>query len=211
MLAGLISCEKKDKTESVTDIDGNEYQTVSIGTQLWMAENLRVKNYNDGTPIPLIAEDSEWASLTSPGFCWYENDESSDKDPYGALDNCDAGNTCKVCPQGWHVPTNEDWDLLIEYLGGDTLAGGELKETDTLHWLSPNEGATGRAGFQALPGGGHYFNGNYGWMGYYGTYWSATENSSSTANTSYMRYNSKRIYRESYGKNTGYSVRCVKD
>ena len=117
-------------SNTVTDIDGNAYHTVAIGTQVWMVENLKTTRYNDGTAIPLVTDSAVWGNLTStPGYCWYNNDMSMYKNLYGALYNWYAVSTEKLAPEGWHVPTNSEWGVLINYLGGDTSAGGAMKET----------------------------------------------------------------------------------
>ena len=136
----------------VTDIDGNVYQTVTIGTQVWMVENLKTTRYIDGTAIPLDTNSSTWGGLTTPGYCWY-NDSAIYGNTYGALYNWYAVNTGKLAPAGWHVPTDSEWTVLTTYLGGETVAGGKLKDTGTTYWQSPNTGATNASGFLALPGG----------------------------------------------------------
>jgi uncharacterized protein (TIGR02145 family) len=201
---------------ALTDIDGNEYNTTTINTQTWMVENLKTTRYKDGTPIPIVTEKTEWAGLNSPGYCWYDNNETAYKNTYGALYNWYSVNTNNLCPSGWHIPKDEEWTTLCESLGGQDIAGGKLKSIGTLEntigvWYAPNTDATNEIGFSALPGGGRYFNGNSGWMGYYGTYWTSTEASSTGAWTRYVKYNSGGILREAYSKNTGYSVRCIKD
>jgi uncharacterized protein (TIGR02145 family) len=133
---------------TVTDIDGNVYRTVKIGTQWWMAESLKSTRYNDGQPIPNITGDSEWCSLSTPAYCWYENDIAN-KETYGALYNWFAVNTGRLAPAGWHVPSREEWNTLLNFVGGQDIAGGKLKETGDAHWLSPNAGATNETGFTA--------------------------------------------------------------
>jgi uncharacterized protein (TIGR02145 family) len=140
----------------VTDKDGNHYNAVRIGNQLWMVENLKTTKYSDGTAIPNITDGTTWAATTSPAYCWYDNDASTYKDTYGGLYNRYAVMTGKLCPIGWHVPTNEDWTTLGTYLGGNAVAGGKLKEAGTAHWLSPNVGATNESGFTGLPTGYRY-------------------------------------------------------
>jgi uncharacterized protein (TIGR02145 family) len=216
LISVLIACDKDDENITVTDIDGNVYHTVKIGSQVWMVENLKVTSYNDGTPIPLVTDQAEWTSMTGPGYCWYDNEEATYKNTYGALYNWHTVNTGKLCPEGWHVPTDEEWTTLCEYLDGDTIAGGKLKAKGTIEdgdglWDSPNEGATDEYGFSALPGGGRYFNGVFGWMGHYGTCWTSTESSANNAYVRYMRYNYKVLVRDQYDKKTGYSVRCIKN
>ncbi|MCD4768678.1 MAG: fibrobacter succinogenes major paralogous domain-containing protein [Bacteroidales bacterium] len=175
----LLSCEKEEPhTGTVTDYDGNSYNTVKIGNQWWMVENLKVTKYNDGTAIPLVTDNTAWTNLTTPGYCWYNNDEATIKNPYGALYNWHTVNTSKLCPTGWHVPSDAEWTKLRNYLGGEIAAGGKLKETGTTHWDSPNTGATNETGFTGLPGGycsGHHEDSRsfYG-LGTAGDFWSAT-------------------------------------
>jgi len=214
----LISGCKKDESDNdiITDIDGNEYHTVTIGTQVWMVENLKTTNLNDKTPIEEITEGTVWASATTAAYCWYENNDTAYKNTYGALYNWHTVGTGKLCPSGWHVATDKEWDVLIDTLGGMDIAGGKIKSIGTIEnkngvWHDPNTGATDEFGFTAMPGGGRYFNGNTGWMGHYGTYWTSTESSSSAAWTRYMKYNGADVSRDAYPKVTGYSVRCIKD
>lgn len=152
----------------VADIDGNIYNTIAIGSQIWMKENLRTTKYNDGTSIPLVTNSTEWASITL-GYCWYNNDPANYKSTYGALYNflavCSIYNGGKnICPTGWHVPSYDEWVTLALYLDPNAIqfyntissvAGGKLKESGTDHWQSPNFGATNETGFTALPGGYH--------------------------------------------------------
>jgi uncharacterized protein (TIGR02145 family)/uncharacterized repeat protein (TIGR02543 family) len=146
----------------MTDYDGNEYNTVTIGTQTWTVENLRTTHYTDGTAIPLVTDSSTWGSLTSAGYCWYNNDSATYNGIYGKLYNGYVIQTGLLAPSGWHVPTLVEWDTLSLFLGGDSVSGGKLKEAGTTIWSSPNIGATNEIGFTALPGGGRslagYFN-----------------------------------------------------
>lgn len=112
--------------QTVTDIDGNVYNTVEIGTQQWMAENLKVTS-NEGTAIPLVTDGIGWNNLTTPGYCWYNNDNTTYGDVYGALYNWYGVNAGNFCPVGWHVPTDAEWTVLNDYLGGSSVAGGKLK------------------------------------------------------------------------------------
>ena len=123
-LLSFFSCEKEP--EIVTNIEGNVYKTVTIGSQVWMSENLKTTKLNDGTDIPSVTSNTEWAELSTPGYCYYDNSWSNAL-IYGALYNWHTVNTGKLCPTGWHVPTDEEWTTLITYLGGDTLVGGKLK------------------------------------------------------------------------------------
>jgi len=197
--------------QTVLDIDSNGYRIQALGSQVWLAENLRVTRLNDGTPIPLVTDSTEWDSLTTMGYCWYNNNDSAHRIPYGALYNWHAVNTSKLCPSGWHVPTNIEWDTLVSYLGGNYLAGGMLKEIGTTHWKSPNTGATNETGFTALPAGiranGKKFS-NYGCSTYF---WSATEFNKEKALNKILIYYNNTIYTDKNILNSGFSVRCMKD
>ena len=197
---------------SVTDVDGNLYTTLTIGTQVWMASNLKTTKYNDNTAIPLIIDGTQWENLSTPGYCWYNNDAPANKDTYGALYNWYTVNTGKLCPTGWHVPTNSEWSSLATYLGGEGVAGGKLKESGTSHWISPNTGATNEAGFTALPNGYRsQYSGSFVSLGRYGDIWSSTEETTSNAWSRNMSYNDSWFARSSYSKKGGFSVRCLKN
>lgn len=204
-------------TEPLTDADGNVYETVIIGDQLWMAENLKTTKYNDGTDIPLVINGWKWASLISPGFCWYDNDRETYGDIYGALYNWFAVNTDILCPDGWHVPDNEEWNILTDYLGGAEIAGGILKETGTTHWKSPNTDATNESGFTGRPGGfrSRYWDtkcyGIFGHLGKYGYWWSSSDFDANSANKRELGYNSGSVIGNYVDKGKGLSVRCIKD
>ena len=194
---------------TVTDVDGNVYQTLIIGTQTWMVGNLRTTKFNDGTAIPLVTDGTAWSADTTAAYCWYSNDISY-KGTYGALYNWYAVNTGKLCPAGWHVPTDAEWATLITYLGDSTSAGGKLKEAGTAHWFSPNTGATNSSGFTALPSGSRYSDGAFYLNGKYGWLWSTTQSTSANAWHEYLDYTSSTIFRTSGSKKIGFSVRCVK-
>ena len=221
---------------TVKDIDGNVYQTIKIGSQIWMAEDLKVTHYPNGDPIPNVIDNTAWVNLednnTDDAYCFYNNDNNTD---YGALytyaaaigDNWERDNNPKqgICPDGWHLPTDEEWKSLEIYLGmtqeqadasgwrGDD-EGGKLKETGTTHWNSPNSGADNSSEFTALAGGTRYYsNGNFAELGVIGHWWSATDIESGKAFHRALRYNETGVYRNNtgYAKSNGYSVRCVKD
>jgi uncharacterized protein (TIGR02145 family) len=197
---------------TMTDQDGNVYKTVTIGTQTWMAENLRTTTYNDGTSISNVTGATEWGNLTTGAYCNYINTASTDTiATYGRLYNWYAANTGKLAPAGWHVPTDAEWTTLIEYLGGEDVAGGKLKETGTTHWDSPNTGATNETGFTALPGGLRIYDGGFSDFGYTGYWWSATENYANYARYRRIVFNSNDVYISSSSMEMGYSVRCVMD
>jgi uncharacterized protein (TIGR02145 family) len=195
----------------VTDIDGNVYKTVKIGTQVWMAENLRTTKLKYGGTIPLVADNTAWSNLSTSGYCWYNNDETTYKATYGALYNWHTVVTGNLCPTGWHVPTDAEWTTLTTYLGGASGAGGKLKETGTVHWSSPNTGATNESGFTALPGGCRYGNGSFTDFGLYGFWWSSTASSGAYALHRNMGYNSNDVFSISIEKEAGFHVRCLKD
>lgn len=199
------------QTGTLSDIEGNTYLWIGIGGQAWMAENLKTTKYNDGTDIPLVTDTTEWDNLTTPGYCWYDNDAATYKDTYGTLYNWYTVNTDKLCPAGWHVPTDEEWTTLITYLGGERVAGGKLKEKGTLHWISPNVGATNETGFTALPGGRRNYHGFFNYRGFEGYWWSATE--SSTINAWYrgLSFSGSSVHPVYHGKEGGFSIRCLRD
>lgn len=158
----------------VRDVDGNIYKVVTIGTQTWMAENLRTTKYNNGSDIPLVTGDYNWYALQSSGYCWYDDDVSN-KSVYGALYNYYAVNTGKLCPIGWHHPDADEWAILYNYLGGLGVAGGKLREEGTTHWATSNEFTTNEYGFTALPGGYRTNMGNFITKGNYGVWWTSTD------------------------------------
>ena len=207
-----FSCSKKnDLVTSVTDQDGNVYNTVTIGTQVWMTENLRVTRYNDGTDIPLVSESGNWVNLITPGYCWY-NDSITYKNRYGAMYNWYAVNSGKLCPNGWHIPTLEEWTTLTAYLGGLPIAGGKLKESGNLHWNLPNTDATNVSKFTGLPGGYRNYNGGaFLSLNIGGTWWSSTSDTSSASWSIAVVYDSSHALLISNNNNYGISVRCVKD
>jgi uncharacterized protein (TIGR02145 family) len=195
--------------QTVRDIDGNVYKTVTIGTQTWMAENLKTTKLSDGTQIPLVSVYDEWQALTTPGYCWYDNNVTS-KNSYGALYNWYAVNSGKLCPTGWHAPTDSEWTTLTNSYGVEEIAGGKLKEKGTSHWQDPNEGATNEGGFTALPGGNRGFNGAFGDQGDFGYWWSSTGSNTTEAFYRTIGYRESSIQRAGFGrKNSGSSVRCV--
>jgi uncharacterized protein (TIGR02145 family) len=205
---------------SVTDYDGNSYSTVGVGSQLWMASNLKTTKYNDGIAIPLVTDGPTWAALTTPGYCWYNNDAATYKATYGAMYNWHTVNTGKLCPSGWHVPTDAEWHTLILTLDPSavlgtpesTIAGGKLKETGTTHWGSPNTGATNEIGFTFLPGGNrNYSTGAFGAIGTGGYGWSSTQYNTTDAWVRQMWSYNANVSRGNWGKTYGASVRCVKD
>ena len=198
-------------SEPLTDIDGNTYNTVSIGTQLWMQENLKVTTLNDGTDIALVEDNDAWFQTDDPGYSWYDNDENAYGNTYGAFYNWYAVNTGKLCPDGWHVPTDDEWTALTDYLGGEDIAGGKLKEAGSDHWLSPNTGATNETGFTALPGGYRSNGGTYYSIQTRGSWHTSSADDQTYVWRRDMQVNHERVDRWHNNKNFGFSVRCVKD
>ena len=200
-----------EETTSGTFIDsrdGNEYNWVQIGDQVWMAENLK---YLPSVVGPGIG------SQTGPYYYVYGYNgidvnaakATTNYTTYGVLYNYTAA--CNSCPAGWHLPSDAEWTELTDYLGGTSVAGGKLKETGTTHWASPNTGATNETGFTALPGGYRIDNGSFGDIGYYGFWWSATGSNAADAWFRYMDYSNSSVSRSNYYKEVGFSVRCVRD
>ena len=200
---------------AIIDIDGNTYSIVTIGTQLWTVENLKTTRYNDGTPIPLETDNTAWSSLTTPGYCWYNNDSASNANPYGALYNWYTVNTGKLVPMGWHVPSDSEWTVLTTYLGGGNVAGGPLKDTGTTYWGSPNGGATNASGFSALPGGCRW-SGVFFDIIYMGFWWSSSTFDATNSDYRYMTWGGTSGSGTSVGGGSdstsfGLSVRCLRN
>ena len=196
---------KEEGNNTVKDIDGNVYHTVTIGTQIWMAEDLRTTKYNDGALIPYVTDNKQWNSHTS-AYCYYNNDKKN-KDKYGVLYNWFPTATAKLCPVGWHVSTLNDWQTLIDYCGGWEKAGGKLKETDTIYWKSPNVGATNETGFTAIGAGGRSHDGTFSNLKISSTWWCPPR----CGDIITLSNDRTWVYViESYAEE-GYCVRCVKD
>jgi uncharacterized protein (TIGR02145 family) len=199
--------EGNSTNTTITDIDGNSYKIVEIGNQVWMAENLNTTKYNDGSDIPNVIVDATWLSLTTGAYCNYSNTPAN-SDIYGRLYNWYAVNTGKLCPIGWHVPVDTEINQLIQFNGGESLAGGKLKENGTIHWVDENVGATNESGFTGLPGGARDNSGPFYNLNTIGRFWSSTDklfmslyNNNTTA--PYYGGDGYELY--------GFSVRCIKD
>jgi uncharacterized protein (TIGR02145 family) len=198
---------------SMTDQDGNTYKTVTIGKQIWMAENLRTTKFRNGEKIILVTDSNAWKNSSSAAYCNYKNSSNIDTiATYGRLYNgyviSDSRN---IAPEGWHVPSDEEWAILIEFLGGDTVAGCKLKEDSTKHWQSPNKNVTNETGYTALPAGYRSVTGDFLSLSYYTQYWSSTVTSDNLAQLRSMYYFSNDIGKGSVSLNYGFSIRCVKD
>ena len=197
---------------SMTDQDGNVYKTIVIGTQDWMAENLKASHYRNGDLIPVVTNPNTWAGLSTGATCWYNNDSATYNCPYGKLYNwyttVDARN---LCPTGWHVPTDAEWTTLGSFLGGDVIGGGKMKSTGTQYWQSPNTAADNSSGFSGLPGGGRTFTGLYASIGTSGFWWSSSQNPTPAAWYRSLYYNFGYVNRATNYMQSGFSVRCLRD
>ncbi len=217
---------------TITDIDGNSYNTVLIGTQCWTKENLRVRRYNNGTAIQFDAaggsggSSSTWQNSTIGAHAIYAHDSvstPSNLTKYGYLYNWFAAkgiyttgtilsnDTLNICPSGWHVPTDAEWTTLTDELGGESVAGGMMKSRGTSYWNSPNTGATNEIGFSALPGGFRDSNGSFSDIRNNASFWSASELNSTNALNRNLNYFNSNVNRTNNVKSVGYSVRCIKD
>ena len=195
----------------ISDIDGNVYTSVTIGTQTWMVENLKTTKYRDGSSIANVTDGTFWAGLSTGAWCDYSN-LAANGTKYGHLYNWyAAADSRNIAPVGWHVPTDAEWTTLTAYLGGESVAGGKLKEAGTLNWASPNTGTTNETGFSALPGGSRNGSGTFYNLGYFGNWWTATEYGAGSAWPRSMFCNLGDVS-SYYGlKTNGFSVRCVRD
>ena len=199
---------------SMTDQNGNVYKTIVIGTQTWMAENLKASTYRDGTTsIPTINDAVQWTGLTTGASCWYANNSASYDCPYGKLYNWYAvADPRNLCPTGWHVPSDAEWTTLTNFLGGEALAGGKMKSTGTQYWLSPNTNATNESGFSGLPGGFRsYYFGTFSDVGTSGFWWSSSVSAAVNAWYRALNHTNSNAYRNNYDKQGGLSVRCLRD
>ncbi|MBN1388453.1 MAG: fibrobacter succinogenes major paralogous domain-containing protein, partial [Bacteroidales bacterium] len=198
----------------LTDIDANTYNTVIIGNLVWMQENLKVTKLNDGTPLPLVEDNDTWLQTDDPGYSWYNNDKDTYGDTYGAFYNWYTVNTGNLCPDGWHVPSDDEWTALTNYLGGEVVAGGKMKEAGTEHWDSPNTGATNESGFTALLGGYRSNGGQFYSIGWTGSLWTSTLVDDGWDMYVYMRRvqaDQNSVFKGQSNKNFGFYVRCIKD
>ena len=223
-------------TDTITDYDGNVYQTVLIGNQIWMAENLRTTHYADGTAIPKVITNTEWENLTTTdkAYCWYTNDSSIYAQSYGALytwaavmngatsSDSNPSGVQGVCPDGWHLPSDDEWKELEMYLGMSqaeadntgnrgTDEGGKLKEESGSYWEPPNTGATNESGFTAIPGGFRNIDGVYYSLYFLTAFFSSTEYDSGNAWSRTLTNTSSQVERAGNYKKYGFSVRCLKD
>jgi uncharacterized protein (TIGR02145 family) len=209
-------------------VNDKHYRTVRIGSQCWMAENLASINYNDDSSIPQVGDPNTWSNLTTPGLCWYNNDDSNE-DTYGIIYNWYAVNTGNLCPVGWHVPTDAEWTTLQDYLiasgynyDGTTSDNKIAKAMASYsNWYSSTSTGTpgntdypeyrNKSAFKAMPGGWRTSSGTFYDLGFYGYWWSATQYNAINAFFRNLYNQSKSLYGSSDDKKTGSSVRCIKN
>ena len=211
LFAGLSFLIFKNQAQTVTDIDNNVYDTIHIGAQVWLKQNLKVTHYNDGSAIPNVTG-SQWNSLATGAYCYYDNNGGSNS-IYGNLYNWFTVNdNRKLCPANWHVASNNEWDTLIMFLGGNFSSGGKLKEAGLVHWISPNTGATNESNFTAMPGGWRSItSGIYEEMGNKGYWWTSTVFNATLSNYKMLLDSSEGLGEGSVTKRYGLSVRCILD
>ena len=201
---------------------------ITIGTQIWSSTNLDVTTYRDGTPIPQVTDPTAWAALTTGAWCYYNNN-SANGTTYGKLYNWyavagihDAASLNnpslrkQFAPQGWHIPSDAEWTILTDFLGGESVAGGKMKSTGTIQagtglWESPNAAATNESGFTGLPAGYHYYNGTFFNIGSVGVWWSSSEYDTADAWFRLLGHDIGDAYRDYANKRNGFSVRCIRD
>lgn len=215
----IIADDSKFETGTVKDIDGNLYQTVKIGEQWWMAENLKVTHYRNGDTILHVTDATTWSAIWFEGtgaWCNYNNDPSNTA-IYGRLYNWLAvADSSNIAPTGWHVPNDMEWQTLLDYLGGENIAGMKMKSIGTIEggdglWRSPNIGATNSSGFTALPSGCRDSGGPYTSLGEQALFWSSSELDIYSAPSLYLIYDDSYVGHWGFDKGWGKSVRCVQD
>lgn len=200
---------------TMTDQEGNVYKTITIGTQTWMAENLRTTKYNDNTEIPNVTDNLAWNNLSTGAYCTYNNTtDIVSIATYGRIYNWYAVNYGKLAPSGWHVPSKTEWTTLINYLGGESVAGAKIKEAGTNHWKTPNTGTSNESGLTVLPGGYRYdFSGIFTGINDGIGFWSSTDDPNTNSNAWIFQFS----YNNSYAiSNTalefgGFYIRLIKD
>ena len=209
----VTNCFGQIPGNGATDNDGNVYNSVIIGTQEWLVEDLNTTTFQNGDAILHVTPNSEWPSSSVPRWCYYQNDMAYAAS-HGKLYNWAAVNDSRsIAPEGWHIPNDSDWQILANFLGGNQVAGGKMKSSPL--WDAPNLGATNSSGFNGLPGAGRYYDGVFVSTVYYGqggVWWSSSSNGNGIASSYSLHYDSNSLSSYSITPSTaGYSVRCIKN
>jgi uncharacterized protein (TIGR02145 family) len=222
----LVSCKKEQNSIPSSNANSQSVEqsnsgyvdntakisSVVIGTQCWMAKNLEVCRYRNGDKIPYVANAKKWSTLTTGAWCWPNNDSVLGA-VYGKIYNWYAVNDPRgLAPAGWHVPSDDEWATMVNYLGGAAVAGGKLKETGTEHWLSPNADATNSTGYTGLPAGNRYNNGQFLYLNMYCWCWTTTlENGLPVYRR--LNYYDGSVFRGAGNTDMrdGFPIRCIKD
>jgi uncharacterized protein (TIGR02145 family) len=208
-IEGLFAPPPAPCVDPVT-FDGYSYATVQIGDQCWFSENLRSDHYRNGDAIPGDMDNATWSG-TSAGAQAYYLGEAVNLSEYGRLYNWYAVDDARgLCPSGWHVPSDDEYTALTDFLGGESVAGGKMKETGTAHWNSPNTGATNSSGFTGLGSGFRSSSGGFIFLLGKGYFWSSSP-SGGYAWGRILNYSYASVLRSSYNRRSGFPVRCVQD
>jgi len=217
MLIFCVSCgddptsSDSNGEETIRDIDGNTYKIVKIGDQWWMTENLKVTHYRNGDPISNVTVDSLWVNLQNGAYCDHLNNADNTA-MYGRLYNWYTVNDHRIiAPEGWRVPSNADWQELIDHLGGQAVAGGKMKQSGTEQWNNPNHGATNESGFTAIPVGIRSNSGYFIELGINSYFWSKTESNLYIGYRLHLSYGHAQAQLGGADKQLGYSLRCIKN
>lgn len=209
--SGKISVTTNGVKSNDVDFIVITIETVTIGTQVWMLKNLDVDHYRNGDSIPQVTDSMDWKNLKTGAWCYYNNDPENGL-IYGKIYNFYAVYDSRgLAPSGWHISKEGEWDKLEYFIGDTSNAGGKLKETGTLHWQSPNSGATNESGFTALPGGYRSYDGNFYNIGSDGKWWTDYYNKLDSCIGRTLKYNLRKLIHRSESQVSGFSVRCVKD
>jgi uncharacterized protein (TIGR02145 family) len=197
---------------TISDINSNLYKTVGIGTQLWMAQNLRTSRLNDGKKINCVSDNTQWKSLTQPGYSWYNNDSISNE-RYGVLYNFFTVETGVLCPTGWHVPSRKDWTILINFLGGEDVAAEKMKAYYSRFWYAPANTFSNPPGFSAIPGGfrSSISKRQFTSIDTAGYWWNSNSDRDSGYYSIILKSLSTAIHSSYLSKQDGLSIRCIKD
>lgn len=213
----MLACKKETppnpppspSVNTVSDIDGNIYNIVEIGEQFWMSENLKTTKYCNGDLISNITDNNLWSNTNVGAWSNYSN-LSENVDSYGKLYNWLAiTDERNVCPCGWHVPSDDEWTVLVDYLGGELVAGGKMKGFNL--WINPNTNANNSSGFSAMPSGRRNANGEFQFINSRGYFWSSTLSSTNSVYSRFLVNTDGVIYRDIFSSNIGKAVRCIKD